>query len=71
MVDRCATSKKHMIMLTLKDNVMTLDYFIKLYLSWRNDFLTIEAFASYYGISEEKAKFIADAGYLIGMYEKE
>ena len=41
---------------------MSLDYFVEMYLSYRNDFLTVECFASYYDITESKARFIVDTG---------
>jgi hypothetical protein len=33
----------------------------EIYLSWCNDFLTIQGFASYYGISKSKASFLITA----------
>lgn len=35
---------------------MTRDYFKTIYLEWVNDFLTIETFASYHGLSVDEAK---------------
>lgn len=48
---------------------MPLDQFAKLYLSWVNDFLTIESFASYYGLTLESAKFIVHTGHTIMNHE--
>jgi len=41
---------------------MSLDRFVELYLSYRNDFLTVEAFAAYYGLSMNTANSIVTIG---------
>tara|TARA_R110002012_G_C11622682_1_gene609158 strand:+ start:1637 stop:1840 length:204 start_codon:yes stop_codon:yes gene_type:complete len=38
------------------------DYFQEMYLDWFNNFLTVEGFADWYGISEERAAVIISAG---------
>ena len=38
------------------------DYFQEMYLDWFNNFLTIERFAEWYAISEEKASSIISTG---------
>lgn len=49
---------------------MSLDRFVELYLSYRNDFLTIEAFAAYYNLSHETATKIIDCGRTISELEE-
>lgn len=41
---------------------MSLDKFVSMYLDYRNNFLTVGAFADYYGISDKNAKRIIDIG---------
>lgn len=36
--------------------------FFDLYIDWVNNFLTVERFAQYYGISEELAQMVIDHG---------
>jgi hypothetical protein len=48
---------------------MSLDRFVELYLSYRNDFLSVEAFAEYYGLSLMDANTIVRAGRMIGQIE--
>jgi hypothetical protein len=50
---------------------MTLDKFVSMYLDWRNNFLTVERFAEYYGITLESANFIIDTGRSIMNFEPE
>jgi hypothetical protein len=42
--------------------MLTQNDYIKLYLSYVNDFLTVTRFAEYYGISETSATFILEHG---------
>lgn len=44
---------------------MALDTFVNMYLDYRNNFLTAEAFAAHYGISVNTAEQIVLAGRLI------
>jgi hypothetical protein len=44
---------------------MALDTFVKMYLDYRNNFLTVEAFAAHYSISVQTAEQIVIAGRLI------
>lgn len=46
--------------------MMSLDEFTKLYLSWRNEFVTMEAFAREYGLSYAVATEIITLGRAIG-----
>lgn len=41
---------------------MTLQAFVDMYLDYRNNFLTVEAFADYYRISVDKANQIIKLG---------
>lgn len=41
---------------------MALQTFVEMYLDYRNNFLTVEAFAVHYGISIEVAEKIVQAG---------
>lgn len=41
---------------------MSLDTFVQMYLDYRNNFLSVEAFASHYGISINVANQIVNAG---------
>lgn len=41
---------------------MALDTFVKMYLDYRNNFLTISAFAQHYGLSSRQANDIVEAG---------
>ena len=41
---------------------MSLDTFTKMYMDYRNNFLTAEAFAAHYGISVNTATQIINAG---------
>lgn len=41
---------------------MALDQFVELYLDYRNNFLTVEAFASFHGLPLEWAKEIVECG---------
>lgn len=41
---------------------MSLDRFTELYLDYRNNFVTVEAFASHYGLSLNTAKSIVAIG---------
>lgn len=45
---------------------MSLDEFTRLYLSWRNEFVTMEAFAREYGLSYAVATEIITLGRAIG-----
>lgn len=38
------------------------DNLIKVYLDWMNNFITIPAFADYYGVTEDEAKKIIEIG---------
>jgi len=48
---------------------MTLQKFVDMYLDWRNNFLTVERFAEYYGMTLESAQFIIDTGRNIMNFE--
>ena len=50
---------------------MTLQKFVAMYLDWRNNFLTIERFAEYYGITVESAQFIINTGRSTMAFEPE
>lgn len=41
---------------------MSLDRFVELYLDWRNNFLTVEAFAEHHGLSLGTAQQIIHLG---------
>lgn len=41
---------------------MSLDEFVKLYIDYRNNFLTIEAFAQYHNLSYDTAEQIVNIG---------
>lgn len=49
---------------------MSLDRFVELYLDYRNNFLTMEAFASHYGLSFETATKIIECGRTIAALEE-
>jgi len=42
----------------MKDRASKEKYFIKMYLEWWNDFLTVSYFADYHGITESSANRI-------------
>lgn len=42
---------------------------IAMYLDWRNNFLTVERFAEYYGIDEDKAERVIFLGRKLAMIE--
>lgn len=48
---------------------MSLDNFVTYYLDYRNNFLTVEAFAEWYGFSMETAKVIVECGRAISNIE--
>ena len=50
---------------------LTLARFTELYLSYLNDFLTVEAFANYYGLTTADADFIVATGRAINNYQLE
>lgn len=50
---------------------MTIDKFTEMYLEWVSNFLTIEKFAAYYGISVQKAEEIVAIGRRISYMELE
>lgn len=41
---------------------MSLDRFVELYLDWRNNFLTVEAFAEHHGLGLDTAQQIIHLG---------
>ena len=45
---------------------MSLDQFTKIYLDYVNNFLSIQAFADHYGITEAEAAEIVKIGCIIG-----
>jgi hypothetical protein len=47
---------------------MSLEEFATLYLSYVNEFLTVEGFASHYGLTIEKAEFIVMTGRAIAYF---
>lgn len=49
--------------------MMSLDNFVSMYLDWVNNFLTVEAFAEHYSITEESAQKIIDCGRLVSNLE--
>ena len=36
--------------------------FREMYLDWANNFLTVEAFAEYYNLTVEQARYVLDSG---------
>lgn len=50
--------------------MMALDEFVKLYLSYVNDFITIERFAEYYNLTLDKANFIVSTGRSISYFNE-
>lgn len=44
---------------------MSLDKFVEMYMDWRNNFLSVEAFASHYNIDRTTAEMIISAGRII------
>jgi hypothetical protein len=51
--------------LQIEDNIMSLDQFIKMYLDYVNNFISIGAFADHYGITQNEAVDIIELGYQI------
>jgi hypothetical protein len=49
---------------------MSLDRFVELYLDYRNNFLTVEAFAAHYGLSYKTAEAIVVCGRTISNLEE-
>lgn len=49
---------------------MSLDRFVELYLDYRNNFLTVEAFAAHYGLSLSTATKIVECGRTISALEE-
>lgn len=50
---------------------MSLDRFVELYLDYRNNFVTVEAFATHYGLSMNTANSIVTIGRAISaLHEK-
>lgn len=48
---------------------MSLNNFVTYYLDYRNNFLTVEAFAEWYGFSMETAKVIVECGRAVSNIE--
>lgn len=50
---------------------MSLDAFTAMYLDYVNNFITVEKFAEYYGITQTSAEFIIKTGREISHFELE